>query len=137
MRMWIASHDYSKDVAVSRTAVDAIAKHYRKIRTTVRWLLGVLEDYQPRENGQSTPGLKKETLRTCFEFEKTRLLGETFALVCEQLRSRSERRFQQLSFRRGCSASRGIHFRAVFNSRGVDERFLSFSFFFVLFNSLV
>ncbi len=47
MRLWIASHDFTKDVSVSRAAVDAIAKHYRKVRTTVRWLLGALEDFDP------------------------------------------------------------------------------------------
>lgn len=68
MRMWIASHDYSRDVSVSRIAVDAIAKHYRKIRTTVRWLLGVLEDFDPatfapKKNGKKR---KKYVLLVCF-----------------------------------------------------------------------
>jgi isoleucyl-tRNA synthetase len=53
MRLWIASHDYSKDVSVSRAAVDAVAKHYRKIRTTIRWLLGVLHDFFPNHNNSN------------------------------------------------------------------------------------
>lgn len=47
MRMWVASHDYSKDVAVSRVAFDAVAMHYRKVRNTMRWIMGVLEDFDP------------------------------------------------------------------------------------------
>jgi isoleucyl-tRNA synthetase len=62
MRLWIASHDYSRDLSVSRAAVDAIAKHYRKIRTTLRWLLGVLEDYDPKEPVQRQGYLSQHLL---------------------------------------------------------------------------
>lgn len=47
LRMWVASHDWTVDMNVSRDAVDAVAKHYRKVRNTLRWLLGVLEDFDP------------------------------------------------------------------------------------------
>ena len=47
LRMWVASHDWTLDMNLSRLAVDAVAKHYRKVRNTLRWLLGSLQDFDP------------------------------------------------------------------------------------------
>ena len=49
LRMWIASHEFGKDISVSRSSVDAITQHYRKIRNTLRWILGCLDDFDPNQ----------------------------------------------------------------------------------------
>lgn len=47
MRLWLASHDFTHDVSVSRVTVDNVAQHYKRMRNTVRWVLGTLADYDP------------------------------------------------------------------------------------------
>ncbi len=47
MRLWVASHDFSKEISAGRVAVDAVANHYKKMRNTIRWILGCLADYHP------------------------------------------------------------------------------------------
>ena len=47
LRLWVASVDYTADVRISRPIMVQVAEVYRKIRNTVRFLLGNLSDYQP------------------------------------------------------------------------------------------
>ncbi|MDR1204134.1 MAG: isoleucine--tRNA ligase [Peptococcaceae bacterium] len=45
IRLWVASADYRNDMAVSRNIWKQVTEVYRKIRNTVRFLLGNLYDY--------------------------------------------------------------------------------------------
>jgi len=45
LRLWIASADYSGDVALSNEILDRTADAYRKIRNTFRFMLGNLSDF--------------------------------------------------------------------------------------------
>jgi isoleucyl-tRNA synthetase len=47
LRLWVASVDYSGDVALSGEIVDRTADAYRKIRNTFRFMLGNLEGFDP------------------------------------------------------------------------------------------
>jgi isoleucyl-tRNA synthetase len=47
LRLWVASTDYRGDVAVSENIIKQVAEAYRKIRNTVRYLLGNLYDFNP------------------------------------------------------------------------------------------
>jgi len=47
LRLWVASTDYRSDVAVSENIIKQVAEAYRKIRNTVRYLLGNLADFNP------------------------------------------------------------------------------------------
>jgi isoleucyl-tRNA synthetase len=49
LRLWVASVDYSGDVALSGEILDRIADSYRKIRNTFRFMLGNLEGFSPEE----------------------------------------------------------------------------------------
>lgn len=49
LRLWIASVDYSGDVALSSEILDRSADAYRKIRNTFRFLLGNLSGFDPEE----------------------------------------------------------------------------------------
>jgi isoleucyl-tRNA synthetase len=45
IRLWVASTDYRNDMAVSQNIWKQVAETYRKIRNTIRYLLGNIYDY--------------------------------------------------------------------------------------------
>ena len=49
-RLWVASVDYQADVRLSDDLVKQVAESYRKIRNTVKFLLGNLADFNPVED---------------------------------------------------------------------------------------
>jgi len=53
LRLWVSSVDYSSDIAVSGEGFGQMADAYRKIRNTLRFLLGNLNDFDPEKNLKS------------------------------------------------------------------------------------
>jgi isoleucyl-tRNA synthetase len=53
LRLWVASADYRGDVAVSDKIMNQMTEAYRKIRNTLRFLLGNLYDFQPAADAVS------------------------------------------------------------------------------------
>ncbi len=49
LRLWVASSDYTKDVVIGQAVLHAVNLNLHKYRITFRWLLGVLQDYDPRQ----------------------------------------------------------------------------------------
>ncbi|KAI8473275.1 MAG: tRNA synthetases class I-domain-containing protein [Monoraphidium minutum] len=47
LRLWVASVDYSNDVMIGAGILKQVAESYRKLRGTLRFLLGSLADYDP------------------------------------------------------------------------------------------
>ncbi|MCR4398658.1 MAG: isoleucine--tRNA ligase, partial [Firmicutes bacterium] len=47
LRLWVASSDYKQDVRVSPAILAQLAEVYKKIRNTIRYLLGNLYDFDP------------------------------------------------------------------------------------------
>ncbi len=47
LRLWVASSSYNDDVRISKEIIDRLVDSYRKIRNTVRYLLGNLSDFKP------------------------------------------------------------------------------------------
>ncbi|KDD74309.1 class I (I, L, M and V) tRNA synthetase, partial [Helicosporidium sp. ATCC 50920] len=47
LRLWAASVDYSADVGVGDRALEAASESYKKLRLTLRYLLGNLSDFDP------------------------------------------------------------------------------------------
>jgi len=47
LRLWVASADYSNDMSVSDEILKRMADSYRRMRNTVRFLLGNLADFDP------------------------------------------------------------------------------------------
>ncbi len=45
LRLWVSSADYSSDIAVSDEILDRISEGYRRIRNTLRFLLGSISDF--------------------------------------------------------------------------------------------
>lgn len=50
IRLWVASVDYTNDVIVGPHVLEQNAESYKKIRNTVRFLLGNLHDFDPAEH---------------------------------------------------------------------------------------
>jgi isoleucyl-tRNA synthetase len=50
LRLWVASVDYSSDVMIGGKIIGQVADVYRKVRFTLRFLLGNLSDYDPTSN---------------------------------------------------------------------------------------
>ena len=50
LRLWVASEDYRDDVKVSDEILRQISDSYRKIRNTMRYMLGNLYDFDPDRN---------------------------------------------------------------------------------------
>lgn len=48
LRLWVALSDYSDDVRLSSKLLDGPIDTYRKIRNTIRYLLGNIWDYEPQ-----------------------------------------------------------------------------------------
>ncbi|KAF2837064.1 isoleucyl-tRNA synthetase [Patellaria atrata CBS 101060] len=47
LRLWVASSDYTRDVAIGQPVLQAVNTALHKYRVTFKWLLGVLSDYAP------------------------------------------------------------------------------------------
>ncbi len=47
LRLWVASSAYNEDIRISKEALDRLVDAYRKIRNTLRYLLGNLFDFNP------------------------------------------------------------------------------------------
>ena len=48
LRLWVASVDFSEDVRISKDILERNADAYRKIRNTLRFLLGAVSEYDPK-----------------------------------------------------------------------------------------
>ena len=49
LRLWVASADYSEDLRIGKEIIQTTVDAYRKIRNTLRWLLGTLAHYTPAD----------------------------------------------------------------------------------------
>ncbi len=47
LRLWVASVDYQSDVRISNDMMKQVSESYRKIRNTIRFMLGNLADFNP------------------------------------------------------------------------------------------
>ncbi|GAB5454296.1 MAG: isoleucine--tRNA ligase [Henriciella sp.] len=49
LRLWTASADYTEDLRISDEIIKGAVENYRRLRNTLRYLLGALEGYSPEE----------------------------------------------------------------------------------------
>ncbi|KAI3432876.1 hypothetical protein D9Q98_010459 [Chlorella vulgaris] len=57
LRLWVASVDYSSDVLIGGRILSQVADVYRKMRFTLRYLLGNLSDFDPAAHTVAYPEL--------------------------------------------------------------------------------
>jgi isoleucyl-tRNA synthetase len=50
LRIWVASEDYKEDIRISNEIINRLIDAYRRIRNTFRYMLGVLSDYDVKQN---------------------------------------------------------------------------------------
>lgn len=50
LRLWVASVDYSDDQRIGADILKAVSDNYRKLRNTLRWMLGTLAHYGPNDD---------------------------------------------------------------------------------------
>ena len=48
LRLWVASCDYADDQRIGPEILKSVTDHYRKLRNTLRWMLGTLAHYEPK-----------------------------------------------------------------------------------------
>ncbi len=52
LRLWVASVDYSDDQRIGPEILKTVSDNYRKLRNTIRWMLGTLAHYDPGRRGR-------------------------------------------------------------------------------------
>jgi isoleucyl-tRNA synthetase len=57
LRLWVALSDWSDDVRLSANLLKGVVDAYRRVRNTLRYLLGNLHDYVPDAAGEPAAGL--------------------------------------------------------------------------------
>jgi len=50
LRLWVASSNYQEDIRISMNIIQQQIENYKKIRNTLRYLLGNLSDYSPQDS---------------------------------------------------------------------------------------
>jgi len=50
LRLWVSAEDYRDDIKISEEILQRLTEAYRKIRNTIRFLLGNLEDFDPAKD---------------------------------------------------------------------------------------
>ncbi len=72
LRLWVASEDYRDDVKVSDEILRQISDAYRKIRNTIRYMLGNLSDFNPEKNKVELSDLPELDRWALMRFEELR-----------------------------------------------------------------
>ncbi|MBV9994640.1 MAG: isoleucine--tRNA ligase [Caulobacteraceae bacterium] len=84
LRLWAALTDYSEDQRIGRTILQTTIDSYRKLRNTVRYLLGALDGFAPAERlaPDEAPPLERFILHRLRELDQqVRTAYETYAFV--------------------------------------------------------
>ncbi|MGH7023834.1 MAG: isoleucine--tRNA ligase [Caulobacteraceae bacterium] len=73
LRLWAALTDYSEDQRIGRTILQTTTDAYRKLRNTVRYLLGALADFEAAEAVEPAemPPLERYILHRLWELDRT------------------------------------------------------------------
>jgi len=76
LRLWVAGEDYRDNIKLSKEILQRLTDAYRRIRNTCRYLLGNLQDYDPR-----TDGVSYEQMEELDQWALHRLQGLTKRIV--------------------------------------------------------
>ena len=49
LRLWVAAADYSDDLRIGKEILKTFVETYRKLRNTIRWMLGALAHFEPSD----------------------------------------------------------------------------------------
>ena len=73
LRLWVASSDYGDDLRIGKEIIKTNADAYRRLRNTVRWMLGSLAHHRPEEDvaHADMPELERYVLHRLAEVSDT------------------------------------------------------------------
>ena len=80
LRLWVASENYREDIRISNEILNRLTEAYRKIRNTLRYLLGNLNDFDPAADSVNTEDL----------MEIDRYILHRFELLCDKIQKAFE-----------------------------------------------
>jgi isoleucyl-tRNA synthetase len=71
LRLWVASVDYSDDQRIGPEIIKNLSEAYRKLRNTIRWMLGTLAHHDPSRtfDPQAMPELERLMLHRLAELD--------------------------------------------------------------------
>jgi isoleucyl-tRNA synthetase len=83
LRLWVAASDYSDDLRIGPEIMKGFSDAYRKMRNTLRWMLGTLSHYAPSHPAGSATAESDATTKTFPELERLMLhqLAELDAVI--------------------------------------------------------
>ncbi len=55
LRLWVAASDYSDDLRIGKNVLTTFSETYRKLRNSIRWMLGALAHYEPSKAHDIAP----------------------------------------------------------------------------------
>ena len=86
LRLWVASSDYSSDIRFGPAILQGTAESYRKLRNTLRWMLGMLAHYDAKETvaARDMPELERLMLHRLAELDG--IIREAYAALRLQAR---------------------------------------------------
>ncbi len=71
LRLWVCASDYADDLRVGPEILKTFVETYRKLRNTIRWMLGTLAHYQPGEHDLlHAPELERLMLHRLVELDE-------------------------------------------------------------------
>ena len=73
LRLWTASGDYTDDLRISDEIIKGTVESYRRLRNTLRYLLGALDGFSDSERAEPAdmPGLERWVLHRLGEIDET------------------------------------------------------------------
>ncbi|HYF55148.1 MAG TPA: isoleucine--tRNA ligase, partial [Salinarimonas sp.] len=71
LRLWVAASDYSDDLRIGKEILKTFVETYRKLRNTIRWMLGALAHHRPGEEVEAAemPELERLMLHRLAELD--------------------------------------------------------------------
>ncbi|HZY61331.1 MAG TPA: isoleucine--tRNA ligase [Edaphobacter sp.] len=90
VRLWVASVDFREDVAASENLMQRVSDNYRKLRNTLRFLLGNLHDFDPAINAR--------------EFAQLEPLDQYILARCAELTTKIRAAYDDFEFHRAYHA---------------------------------
>ncbi|HUF89301.1 MAG TPA: isoleucine--tRNA ligase [Gemmatimonadota bacterium] len=71
LRLWTAANDFTRDGRFSWEGIDQVSEAYRRMRNTLRFLLGNLADFDPERDSLSEDSLEPFDRHALAELERT------------------------------------------------------------------
>jgi isoleucyl-tRNA synthetase len=71
LRLWVAASDYADDLRIGKEILSTFSETYRKLRNTLRWMLGALAHFDPAQPipREESPELERAILHRLAEID--------------------------------------------------------------------